>query len=521
MSLLVLQSFPLTIPRLKDFRSLVTLSYHQKSLIESPISPRPFAIVEAIDIIDRYILSFVKTYQFHELEIEYMKSNLDFMGRTFRVFLRNNLSKNIRKNLFKPPQESRFSISEFAKHMIGNYKIHSAEMDVNNSTSNASSSEASFVPLINTSLASVQQWYGDGNANELIEAIAEAAIPEPPVVGEVRSHESDYSEDMLTEFDQIFHSKELLKDFIVTALKILLTACRGITSDSPMSHGTLDLDREHLVIMLEKFDCLRVPDLIENRLKNFEIINSTICGIFQIILSKNISFAESIFIANNGCLVLLKLITNAPEDGMEIIKSNRTSIFPFINSSISYHNGIPNPSATALFRAMKCLYSICRKNPGRIKKYLIHYKLGVILKRFFKVPNYSIQKISYKLLKIQMRYLNKKWKMMHIKLASNCFAITQTNVIDDWLTNDPDVLPINPLPEDPEDILNDSITEHKIPIHRTKNIINDLMDYSDSLMSLDFTDDGEIYKFCKKFNESNFFCGSKNFDEFIIRSLGI
>jgi hypothetical protein len=107
MSLLVLQSFPLTIPRLKDFRSLVTLSYHQKSLIESPISPRPFAIVEAIDIIDRYILSFVKTYQFHELEIEYMKSNLDFMGRTFRVFLRNNLSKNILKNLFKPPQESR------------------------------------------------------------------------------------------------------------------------------------------------------------------------------------------------------------------------------------------------------------------------------------------------------------------------------------------------------------------------------------------------------------------------------
>jgi hypothetical protein len=121
-----------------------------------------------------------------------------------------------------------------------------------------------------------------------------------------------------------------------------------------------------------------------------------------------------------------------------------------------------------------------------------------------------------------MRYLNKKWKMMHIKLVSNCFAVTQTDVMDDWLTNDPDILPNHPPEIDsPEDVLNDSTVSRCSPQVPPTAVSGDLVQYEKALISLDFTNGSQVEEFCRKFSESNFFCGSKNFDDFLMRNIGI
>jgi len=515
---LLMHTFPLSVPKLSDFRSLVALSHHQQSLLECAISPTPVAIIEAIGIIDNYIADFVSEYKFHELEIEFMRSNLDFMNRTFRVVGRKKLiGKNFRKNLFNPKIDSRMSIFEFTKHMMGNYQIHQHSQILPSSAAESSSSESSsFLPLVNKALLSMQEWYGDENRDELIEAIADAAVPDPPIM------HLEEPEGPIDDSVELPPPKTVTDSVIISLLKILLSSCRGSSSEmqatSPNHQGTLDLDRDHLVTMMEKFECPTHSNL--ERRKNFEIISLAICGIFQIIFCVPNNRSDAIFISNNGCLVLLKLITNAPEDGLDLVGSGGC-IFPFLSDrGVSYMNGIPPTSATTLYRAMKVLYALCHNNPSRIKKFLIHYKLSVILKRFFKVPNYSIQKISFKLLKCQMRYLNKKWKMMHTRLISNCYAVTSTNVLDDWLTNDPEIVSGGSTfdPENThENVLNDSVISPPL----VAVSVDTHEEYIHALESLDFMNSIEVEKFSKKFNVDDFFCGSKNFDDFVYRSIGV
>jgi len=165
---------------------------------------------------------------------------------------------------------------------------------------------------------------------------------------------------------------------------------------------------------------------------------------------------------------------------------------------------------------MKTLYALTKNNPARIKKFLVHYKLAVILKRFFRCPNLAVQKIAYKLFKKQIRYLGKKWKFLHTKLISNCFAMTPTEILDDWLVNDPPdgaAVPTDPV----DDILNDSVIPP--PNHPEPE---DYAEYIHALGTLNFENVKEIEEFQKKFPYyDEFFFGYKNYRDYLNRILGI
>jgi hypothetical protein len=144
---------------------------------------------------------------------------------------------------------------------------------------------------------------------------------------------------------------------------------------------------------------------------------------------------------------------------------------------------------------------LCKHNVSRIKKYLVHYKVAVVLKRFFACPNVALLAIAYKLFKIQMRFLGRKWKVMHIKLISCCYNATSLELMDDWLTNDPDVADMaGPV----DDLLNDSL----LPPTTSDWDINE---YLEALRKINFENSSEIQSFCDKFGEErDYFFGCKS-----------
>ena len=510
--ILLLNTFPLSLPSLSDFRSLVALSLHQKSLIDSPIES--VALDEGIALIDKYIAEFMSTYDFHNLEIDFMR-NAPEMTRTFRAFIRAE-KREKRTQLKRMNSADPNRISEFAKHLVGNYQVRNRFVEDSATSASETDEATSVLPLVNEIYASCKNWIGtEGNDDELIEAIANAAIPDNHHVECLDDENGSWSTPIQ------LPPRDHLREFIINLLKILLSSCRGSSqSSSPSNLVTFDIDRDHLLAVLERFEVS--PDFSDWKRKNFEIISSSICGIFQILFSStfsNQSFMESIFVANNGCLVLLKLITSAPEDGIDIVNpsspTGKSSILgPAPKVPDSFTLGRSSTLSTSLFRAMQTLYLLTRHSPSRIKKFLVHYKLAVILKRFFRCPNISIQKIAYKLFKKQIRYLGKKWKVLHTRLISNCYAVTPTEVIDDWLINDP---PEHGGSSPSEDVLNDSLMASP----PSMNLENDYSEYIFALSNLNFENPREIEEFQQRFGGNDeFFFGYKNYRDYVSRALG-
>ena len=220
--------------------------------------------------------------------------------------------------------------------------------------------------------------------------------------------------------------------------------------------------------------CRAIPVLLKILLSlcrsgDGDSVASAILGILLVWIPRH----DEQIVAHNGCLVLLRIITSVPEEE-DCINEGKNLI---------------------TYRALSALYILCKQNPGRIKKYLIHYKVAVVLKRFFASP--LVAPLAYKLFKIQVRYLTRKWKFMHIKLISSCYAVVPTNPIDDWLTTDE--------VEDDEPSLNDSMEQ---VMEST---------YFEDLNRLDFESESDISKFCQKYSESikGFFNGFDSFDAFI------
>ena len=148
---------------------------------------------------------------------------------------------------------------------------------------------------------------------------------------------------------------------------------------------------------------------------------------------------------------------------------------------------------------------------------MVHYKVAVVLKRFFSYPNVGILELAYKLFKIQIRYLSKKWKHMHIKLISCCYNATSLEPIDDYLVNDPETQTEQ---VDHEDILNDSkVSVSPMPI----TVTQDNLEYMTALSSLNFSDEQDIDAFCQRFGEDRqrfFGLGIKDYGHWLRVGIG-
>lgn len=510
----LMHSIPfLSLPALSDFRSFVALALHQNTLKQwtapSGVRRRPPAVDEGIEICEKHLREFVGSYRFHEAEVEVLRHN-EALTNALTIcteMRRNGQMGQERKNLLKPTFASRFSIPQLAHHVIANYQLESLASRGEDESS--TEDELPHLPLVHEAYQSCHCWLSsECSQDAIIEAIADAAVPLPP--GSVMRLEQTAAargstQPGTTTTGNIYYTQPFLNDAIVVLLKLLLAACRGAADPlmSPTNHPLFDLDRDHLLAVLERAD-IALPRTDDSfRRRNFEIICNAISGILLLLLKQHVSESEFIqrkIVANNGCLVLLKIITSFPTETDGFFSPKFDSIFPALKANKSYALAMPARLPTTLFRSLKCLYILCKHNVSRIKKYLVHYKVAVVLKRFFACPNVALLAVAYKLFKIQMRYLGRKWKIMHIKLISCCYNATSLDMVDDWLLNDPDVADTSG-PGD--EVLNDS----QFPPPSTEW---DMTEYIETLRRINFENSSEIQSFCDKFGESReTFFGSK------------
>ena len=88
---------------------------------------------------------------------------------------------------------------------------------------------------------------------------------------------------------------------------------------------------------------------------------------------------------------------------------------------------------------LKLIYTICNKNEERIKTYLIGYNIPVILKRLLVVyqKNEEIRKWCLKLFKIQLKFLDKNWRMENNFIITSIYQHLKYNndqlSLDNWL----------------------------------------------------------------------------------------
>ena len=514
----LLSAFPLSLPSLDDFRSFVALAMHQYTLLNwtpptgTGVFPRPAAIDEGIGIIDKYLIEFITEYSFHEVEIEYVRRH-DFLARAQELLLKHRTKKKTRSNLLKPSSMHRFSVSEIARNMIPNYQLASEGTRMANvspdgpeSDGGESSCDEVNLPLVNEAYESCYSWLGEDE--EVIDAIAEAVVPVND--GTVYEQEKYFAE--LVGDSSGMLDPNLLQEMVVSLLKILLSACRGGSTDvltSPTQHPALDRDLDYLKELLIGLDI--APNSNEGQTRrNLESISAAVTGILLLLIKYHSDSAriQQTIVANNGCLVLLKIITRVPENCGEILIPHAFSSLPQLRGNKSWALGVPVCQSLVVFRALRTLYWLCHRQPSRIKKFLIHYKLAIVLKRFFQCPNVAIQKIAYRLFKIQIRYLNRKWKFLHIKLISCCYAAVETAPIEDWLTHDPELM-VN---------ANDSFLSES-----AEAPLENPTEYAADLKSLNFASETEIHQFCRKHGQDRkgFFMGCASLGEFIESGIGV
>jgi hypothetical protein len=526
----------LSLPKLSDFRSFIALSVHANSLVNwvSPdgVRPRPSAIEEGIEISKAHMRAFIESYHFHEAEIELLKTDPSLLTafQEYLALVSEGRVKKFRSNLLKPSTKKseandRFALPELAKHMIANYQISAGI----SSESDASESD---IPVVHDAFQSCQSWLGRGaSEQELIDAIAEAAVPLPI---NYRNSVSTARTRLVPSNQTVFLNKvyepAVLTECLVILLKILLSSCRGAVDPvlSPTNHPSFDLDRDHLLTMLERFEMVSPPSTPRDCClrRNYEIISCAVAGILLLLLKLHTEQSELVqrtIVSNNGCLVLLKLITSYPNT--EMVPGTVSSIFSEFRDNKSWSFAIPQRLPNALYRSLKSLYILCKNNVPRIKKYLIHYKVAVVLKRFFAFPNVAILKIAYKLFKIQMRFLGKKWKILHIKLLSCCYNATNLEIIDDWIVNDPEIADVQG-PSD--DLLNDSHmmwSPERFSVKKKPAIPEfDMPAYIEALNKLNFEKKEDIVGFCQRFSEPmESFFGSRaitNFSDWLAYTVG-
>ena len=514
----LLHSVPfLRLPCLSSFRSFVAVALHQKELRiwkpEGDIYVRrlPAALAEGIEICDTAMMDFIQSYRFHETEVEMMRTNVD-LSRAFQLYVKfkseGKVGKN-RRNLLhaQSSSSSRFTVNQLAKHVISNYQLIAS----NDETSDGEESDTAslpHLPMVHEAFRSCHDWLAtDDNQEELIEAIADAAVP-PPVGVLIPSHpQNKFDEKKIRPKEKIsLQNWCASNDLIIVLLKILLAACRGATdpSLSPTNSASFDLDRDHLLTQLERSARIHREDNNDSfRRRNFEIISNAITGILLLLLKlaapgEESDLIQSHIVSSNGCLVLLKLITSFPSDNDVFYNLENDSIFPFLAGNKSWALAVPARVPTCVFRSLKALYILCKHSTSRIKKVLVHYKVAVVLKRFFTCPNIGVLQISYKLFKLQIRFLGKKWKLLHVKLLSCCFNATSLDLIDDWLLTDPEQTDIlSP------DALNDSRDGNALGLKTNSYLADDEYSaYLEEARKIDFTDLNSIKHFCEKTGEN-------------------
>ena len=80
------------------------------------------------------------------------------------------------------------------------------------------------------------------------------------------------------------------------------------------------------------------------------------------------------------------------------------------------------------------MYKTCKNQGERIKAYLVQYKAALIMKRLInKFEGEGVRKNAGKIIKIQIRYMNRNWRKNNMKIVSLVYQWVRIRRLDDWL----------------------------------------------------------------------------------------
>ena len=95
------------------------------------------------------------------------------------------------------------------------------------------------------------------------------------------------------------------------------------------------------------------------------------------------------------------------------------------------------------------MYKTCKNQKERIQANLVHYKGYLIIRKLiqrFKLP--ELRKNAAKVIKIQIKYLDKKWRKNNMRIVSIPYAYVNLKIEDDWLALDTPAMQKDMLSED-------------------------------------------------------------------------
>ncbi len=129
----------------------------------------------------------------------------------------------------------------------------------------------------------------------------------------------------------------------------------------------------------------------------------------------------------NGVLVLLKFLNQ----DLSVIKfPGEMAIFKGDSAAVCY-KGLMSDIVKQMLKLLHCL---CCKYPERIKSYLVQYKAPLIMRKIHnKFSEEEIKLRTLKLIKIQIKYLPKRWRETNMRIVSTIYEKLKLSVQDDWL----------------------------------------------------------------------------------------
>jgi len=135
----------------------------------------------------------------------------------------------------------------------------------------------------------------------------------------------------------------------------------------------------------------------------------------------------------NGVLVLLKFLNQ--DFGKIEIASETDKNFPFLK--VCEESSLQVTLEFAINSLLKLMYKTCKNQKERITGNLIHYKGYLIIKKLiarFTLP--QLKKNAAKVIKIQIKYMEKRWRKTNMKIVSIPYSYVDLNITDEWLAFD-------------------------------------------------------------------------------------
>ena len=433
----LLEHYPLSHPKLKDFRSCVSLAKQMHTLINRFVGRRPAPVKEALGILKNYISKFFEEYALHPCEIEYLK-NEQTMHEGLQIYAECLSAGRVsyRKSLIpKNPESRRFEEQSIAKHIGFNWRLLKQAGVVIDEECDATSEDGE---SDSDSVA-----HETSTFKKILEMDFDEDISIDKILISLESWKTfdesfQFSGDSRLGLNTMFGP--YLRDCVILLLRMLLTTCRH-SNDYP---NTITIDNDRALLHSLLSGRIIISSESETR-RNADIISSTVLGIFVQILycagieGPRVNAHVCQLIANsNGCLVLLKFLNGTEDGGANFIGSNHSvPILPIHylqNSGISdpvFLAAFPSPKSAAVLRALVALRLICKDSPERIRKYLLAFKSALILKRIFRIPSYRIQRSAFKLFRMQIKYFSKKTKNQHMRAIAAAYTTTVSDPLDD------------------------------------------------------------------------------------------